>query len=238
MSASLIGGHLFESAAARRSAARPALVSLLVHSGLISVAVWLAVDPRSAKAARPEETAIVELAAFRPPPAPAVGAPTPKTPPPRGFQILAAPADLPTELPKLELTKPVTIPEDFTGVGVAGGVGVVAAPLSAGGPRASDPLDGNAVDQPPFLLPGQMGPVYPEMLRNDAPDGVVVVRFVVDTLGRVEQPTLAVVRASNPLFFFSVQTALDHLRFSPARFSGQRVRVRMEQRFEFHLANR
>jgi hypothetical protein len=63
-----------------------------------------------------------------------------------------------------------------------------------------------------------------------------VVRFVVDTLGRVEPPSLDIVQSSHPLFLASVRTALDHLRFLPARFSGRRVRVRMEQRFEFHFA--
>jgi hypothetical protein len=62
-----------------------------------------------------------------------------------------------------------------------------------------------------------------------------VVRFVVDTLGRVEPPSLDIVQSSHPLFLASVRTALDHLRFY-RRFSGRRVRVRMEQRFEFHFA--
>jgi TonB family protein len=93
-------------------------------------------------------------------------------------------------------------------------------------------------DDAPYLLPGQFGPEYPDMLRAAAPDGYVLVRFVLDTLGNVEPPTLAVVQATHPLFVSSVQSALTRLHFAPARFSGKRVRARMEQRFEFHLAGR
>jgi hypothetical protein len=47
-----------------------------------------------------------------------------------------------------------------------------------------------------------------------------VVRFVVDTLGRVEPPSLDIVQSSHPLFLASVRTALDHLRFYRPGFPG------------------
>jgi hypothetical protein len=40
------------------------------------------------------------------------------------------------------------------------------------------------------------------------------------------------------LFTDAVRHALERLRFSPAAVGGRKVRVRMEQRFEFHLAGR
>ena len=87
------------------------------------------------------------------------------------------------------------------------------------------------------MLPGQMGPAYPEPLRDDRPDGLVVVRFVIDTLGHVESPSLKVIHASHPLFLDAVRVVARAAAIPPGRYSGQRVRVRMEQRFEFHLAS-
>jgi TonB family protein len=138
-----------------------------------------------------------------------------------------------------DLKEPTTTPEDFTGTGTAGGfslpIGVAPlAPLTGSG----EPIDGSSADNPPYMMPGQMGPSYPAELRGDAPDGLVVVRFVIDTLGKVEAPSIRVLESTHPNFLASVRVALDRLRFTPARLSGQRVRVRMEQRFEFHLSGR
>lgn len=156
----------------------------------------------------------------------------------RGFQVLVAPNDVPASLPSIDATQPTVIPEDFSAKGVAGGLssGIGVVPLEPTiGPN--EPIDGRAADEPPYMLPGQMGPAYPAPLRDDRPDGLVVVRFVIDTLGRVESPSLKVIEATHPLFADAVKASLNRLRFLPAEFSGKRVRVSMEQRFEFHLAS-
>ena len=178
----------------------------------------------------------VHVAAATPP---AAKAPS-STQAPRGFQVLQAPAEIPSSISLADLKEPATIPEDFSGRGVEGGLasglGLSVVPVTT--TASADPIDGDLADQPPYMLPGQMGPAYPETLRKEAPDGLVVVRFVIDTLGHVERPSLAIVESTHPLFVASVRSALDRLRFLPARFSGRLVRVRMEQRFEFHLAAR
>ncbi|MGH7619670.1 MAG: TonB family protein, partial [Gemmatimonadaceae bacterium] len=130
-------------------------------------------------------------------------------------------------------TRPATLAEDFSGVGIMGGV--AAAPLELVRAR-SEPIDGDQADQSPYLLPGQMGPPYPEALRAGRLDGVVIVQFVLDTLGRVEAPSFNVVTATHPAFAASVRSALARLRYLPASLAGRRVRARVEQRFEFHLA--
>ena len=63
-------------------------------------------------------------------------------------------------------------------------------------------------------------------VRDALADAVVV--------GRLDLPAQAWLDAA----VADLRTALDRLRFLPARFSGRPVRVRMEQRFEFHLAGR
>src|SRR5437868_10237033 len=56
----------------------------------------------------------------KPPPPPDVVV---QPPPPKGFQILQAPIEIPTEIPDIDLSKKVTDEGDFTGKGVAGGTG-------------------------------------------------------------------------------------------------------------------
>jgi protein TonB len=150
--------------------------------------------------------------------------------PPHGFQILIAPVEATVVLPSIDLTHVVTREADFSGRGVAGGTsGVV---------EITEPVDDDRVDRPASLLPGQMLPTYPEALRDEAPDGMVVVRFVIDTVGRVETTSLSVMRATHREFADAVRAALDRLVYSPAQVDGHNVRVRTTQRFEFHLASR
>ncbi len=218
-------------------------MSVVAHGILIGLAVWTTLDPRRAARDHDDEALrFVELAVYVPPasaqPVPAAArraAPTPK-----GFQVLQAPVELPAELPRINLVAPVTRPEDYSGRGVLGGLsaGIAPATIADGGLHLGDPIDLEAADQPPYMLPGQMGPSYPDSLRFSALDGIVIVRFVIDTLGRAELATVRIVHASHPLFAAAVERALDRLRFSPAHFSGKRVRVRTEQSFEFHLASR
>jgi TonB family protein len=239
MSTPMIGRQLFESAPLSSRGARPIVASTAAHAVLVTFTVWATLDARPADRAKAmDKVEIVELAVFRPPAVAAASTPA-RSRAPRGFQVLVAPREMPATLSLADLSAPTTIPEDFTGRGQPGGVGVSIAAVSfAASGRSGDPIDHSVADEPPYMLPGQMGPAYPDLLRTDGPDGLVVVRFVVDTLGKVERPSLDVLAATHPLFLASVRTALERLRFLPASFSGRRVRVRMEQRFEFHLAGR
>ena len=42
-------------------------------------------------------------------------------PPPKGFQVLTAPINIPDKIPDIDLSKAVTDEKDFSGKGVAGG---------------------------------------------------------------------------------------------------------------------
>jgi TonB family protein len=241
MHSQLIGRHLIESAPRPSRGARPLLASAGTHATLIALSVVLTLRPHLRSDEFPDErVAVVDLSSFAPPTAVQAQARQAEAArlAPRGFQIIVAPPDVPLTLPTIDVTQPTTIPEDFGGRGIAGGLASgIGASLLASTPTSTEPIDGGAADEPPYLLPGQMGPAYPDPLRDDRPDGFVVVRFVIDTLGRVESPSLKVLNASHPLFLDAVRVSLDRLRFLPGRYSGQLVRVRMEQRFEFHLAS-
>ena len=215
---------------------RTALVaSVLVHAALIGFAVQRVTGPRPRPTWR-ERVELVELARTEPTQKDEPSDTKPRTAsprlsePPHGFQILIAPVEAPVILPSIDLTHLVTREADFSGRGVAGGTsGVV---------EITEPVDDDRVDRPASLLPGQMLPTYPEALRDEAPDGMVVVRFVIDTVGRVETPSLSVMRATHREFADAVRAALDRLVYSPAQVDGHNVRVRTTQRFEFHLASR
>lgn len=232
MTAQLIGGRLLESTPRRARRARSAMASTAIHAGLIVLAVWQTIPKPAEPVHLAEHVSLIPMPRFataKPP----EKAPSAEKVRPHEFQVLEAPPDVPATLPPLDLTRPITVAEDFSGKGVP--VHVAEASLVRPGPR-NDPIDGDAADQAPYLLAGQMGPPYPDELRDDRPDGVVVVRFVIDTLGRVETPSMKVLAASHPLFAASVRATLGRLRYLPASLAGRRVRVQLEQRFEFHVA--
>lgn len=85
---------------------------------------------------------------------------------------------------------------------------------------------------------GTVRPGYPEMLRAAGVEGRVVVRFVVDTTGRVEPGSIAIVESAHALFERSVREVLPRLRFAPAEAAGHHVRQLVEMPFQFSLSNR
>ena len=78
-------------------------------------------------------------------------------------------------------------------------------------------------------------PRYPESLRQAAIDGTVLVRFVVDTTGRVDMSSVAVVSSTHDLFTRAVRDALPGFRFKPAESGGHHVRALAEMPFEFQI---
>ena len=206
----------------------------MTHVALIAAAVWATSAPRFADGRVREKVVAVALASPQaPPPVREKAEPVVHTEKPKGFQVLAIPATIPDHIPPVDRARAVTLEADFSGHGVMGGIaaGIPLPALTKG-----DPIDASLADQSPYLLPDQLGPAYPEALRADRPDGLVVVRFVIDTLGRVEAPSLRVLEATNSQFASSVRDALEHLRYVPAIVAGRRIRVSVEQKFEFHLA--
>jgi protein TonB len=61
----------------------------------------------------------------------------------------------------------------------------------------------------------------------------VIARFIVDTLGRVEGSSIAMVESSHALFAEAVRSALLRQRFVPAETGGRRVRQLVLQPFSF-----
>lgn len=157
-------------------------------------------------------------------------------PPPQGFQTIMPPRDLPTEIPPVNLNEKFDA-ADFSGRGVEGGVarGVV----GGVGPITDDIVTTESytvdqVDDPAAYIEG-LAANYPDVLRGVGVEGVVRLRFVVGTDGRVEANTIQVVSSSNKAFEANAIEGIKKARFKPARMRGQAVRQLVEQNIRFTL---
>ncbi|OYV74278.1 MAG: hypothetical protein B7Z72_00505 [Gemmatimonadetes bacterium 21-71-4] len=233
--------NLIESKAKRQKTAGGMFMSLVVHTVLISAAVYGTLQagqkfdkPKAEKvdfvkvekkAPPPEKKA--------PPPPDVVAAP----PPPKGFQVLTAPIKIPDVLPKIDLSKSVTNEADFSGKGVQGGIakGVVGGTAP---PNESNTFFAFQVEKQVDMAPGNAPPHYPDMLRSANIEGEVIASFVVDTNGRADMSTFKVIKSTHELFSQAVKNALQNYRFYPAEIGGRKVKQLVQQPFQFSLSAR
>ena len=212
-------------------------------SGLIhGLMIWGAVSATMSTAQEEDEvvgdTTMIFLTEEEPEPEPEPDEPPPQQqvltldPPPKGFQTLDAPIDIPTEIPPIDLTERFD-PRDFSGVGVEGGVfsGVEG---GTGPVDFSQTFNEAAVDERPERISGPM-PRYPEMLRQAGIEGVVLLEFVIDTAGRVEQETIKILQSTNRAFEGPARDVVRRSVFRPGRVRGQAVRVLVQQQIGFSI---
>ena len=84
--------------------------------------------------------------------------------------------------------------------------------------RTGAPADDTSAVYPAQLLPESPAPARPAGAAGGAGAGSeVVLRFVVDSAGRVEVPTAEVLDARDPAALASVRAVLPGLRYLPAR---------------------
>ncbi len=211
-----------------------AVTSLSIHGALIWVAVVATIKTAEVIEEAKADTTMVFLTQeaeqqAEPPPMEEILS---IDPPPKGFQVLLAPIDIPTEIPPVDLSERFD-PRDFSGIGVEGGVfsGVV------GG---TGPVDFTqtfleaAVDERPERLSGPY-PRYPEMLRQAGIEGFVLLEFVIDTSGHVEDGSLKVLQSTNRAFEGPAKIVITRSLYRPGRVRGQPVRVLVSQRIGFTI---
>ena len=213
------------------------LVSTLFHGALIGISVIATANA----GAEPEEEAVqkidfVDVKKDEPPPP--TDEPPPEEllapPPPKGFQVLAAPVNIPDVIPEIDLSKALTNEDDFSGKGVAGGLasGVVG---GTGVVNQDQTYFDFQVEKPAASLPGSPGPRYPDILRAGGVEGTVLAQFEVDTTGRVNIPSFRVLRSDHAMFEQSLRSALPNLRYLPAEIGGRKVKQLVQQAFTFAL---
>jgi TonB family protein len=91
------------------------------------------------------------------------------------------------------------------------------------------------VDQMVERYDGSAAPAYPPDLLAMGTEGSVRAQYVVDTTGRVDTSTIAVVSSDDARFTDSVRDALGAMRFRPAKRAGKPVRQLVEQKFHFRI---
>lgn len=230
--------HLIESSPQKQKMAGGTLFSLVFHSSLIGAAVVVTANAGIADdKTKDQKIQFVEMKK-EPPPKPKEPPPPPpkevfKAPPPKGFQVLRAPVEIPIKIPEIDLTKKVTDEADFSGKGVKGGI---AKGVEGGTARVgNEPYFEFQVEKPVQQIPGPGTPRYPDALRSSGVEGEVQAQFVVNEEGRAESGSFKVLRATNDLFASAVRSAMPQMRFYAAEVGGKKVRQLVQQSFQFKL---
>jgi protein TonB len=232
--------QLLESHAARRGSRVGSLVSVAVHLVVIAAAVVATAHAGVSPAREPREHLAVYVAPPEPP-ATRSTAPTGRrsvSGAPTLARSLPALPPLPTTGPVPDLATPDRasldpsrgLAESFRHDLAVGGLG----DGDAGAGPSGAPYDASLVDRAAAPL-APVRPRYPEPLRAAGIGGRAVVRFVVDTLGRVEAGSVTLVSATHPLFGDAAVRAVPSLRFRPAEAHGRPVRQLVELPFEFRI---
>ncbi|MEP6492678.1 MAG: energy transducer TonB [bacterium] len=230
-------GQLFESRARPTRRTGGAALSVAMHTAIIGAATALSTRGAPAPHVIVERVPVTFVAPVTP-----VVVHTPVLVNTHGLelpsrQIIIAPTVTPISLPPIEpsvglsFDSLVTIrtsgsPSRGTGIGRA---------LDIGG---SDVPSGGAWTGTELLMriTTSAKPRYPESLRQAAIDGRVVVRFTVDTAGRIDMSSVEVLSSTHDLFSRSVRDALPQFRFKPSELAGRRVRSLAEMPFEFKVS--
>jgi protein TonB len=230
--------NLIETKPKKPKTLKTMIMSVVVHAVIIAGAVYGTLEAKEAiEKPKAEKVEFVEMKKEEPPPPEKQPEPPPEVvaapPPPKGFQVLTAPIKIPDVLPEIDLSKKVTDEADFTGKGVAGGIakGVVGGTA----PVADQTYFEFQVEKQVAPAPGNRAPSYPDMLRSANVEGEVLVQFVVDTTGRVENGSIKILKSSHDLFTNSVRQALNSMRFYPAEIGGRKVKQLVQQPFNFAL---
>ena len=229
-------GTLIESRAIPQRRTGGSLASILIHGAIISGGALA--GGRAGLVAPPEPPTrhILNFVRDVAPPAPARPAtsaanasvgPAPLT------RAIVVPLAIPVGLPAVDLL-PATGPIEFRS-------GPIATPaVTCEGQCGESPIiDGRQVwsgnDLMMRLLNEPVPPRYPEALRRAGVEGDVVVKFVVDTTGRIDMRSIEIMRSTHDAFAAAVRETLEKLRFAPA-FSGERkIRALAVMPFHFTL---
>ena len=203
------------------------IFSIIVHALIVMalVAVTAGAGQKMKEKINAEDVKFAEVKkapeAAKPPPE--VLAP----PPPKGFQVLTAPVNIPDRIPDVDLSKSLTDENDYTGKGVAGGTSKGVAPPT------DQPLFEFQVEKPVLQKDGNPNPHYPDILQNAHVDGEVLIQFVVDTLGRAAMGTFKVLKTTNELFSQEVKRVLPYWKFYAAEAGGHKVQQYVQLPFVF-----
>jgi len=142
------------------------------------------------------------------------------------------PLTIPTSLPPIDFSRATTSGDIVIGGGSSSAVAGPRSILDGERPASTDWRGTELL----MRIVSTAKPRYPERLRSLGIEGTVVVRFTVDTTGRVDVKTARVVSSTNIQFSQAVLGALDGFRFKPAEVGGRHVAALAEMPFEFRIS--
>lgn len=118
----------------------------------------------------------------------------------------------------------------------SGELEVAAVPEEQASPLEEVALSEIEVDSAVTTDPSSGGPSYPPKLLEARVEGEVLVRFIVDSLGRADPTSFIAVQTSDTAFTNAVRAALPLMKFRPARLRGIPVSQVVVQSFAFRIA--
>jgi protein TonB len=212
--------------------------SIVFHGGLLYAGIVATMHATEAVMEAPAETTLVFIEEQKDEPEPEDEPPpviTSLNPPPKGFQTMAAPIDIPTEIPPINLEERFD-PRDYTGVGVEGGV-------FSGVEGATGPVDLTqvfaeaVVDETPEQISCPRPP-YPRMMQQAGIEGTVLLEFVVDQTGHADKASIRPLDSTHKAFEGPAREMIGKCLFRPGRVRGQPVKVLVRMPINFVLAGR
>ena len=231
-------GVLLESRSRRQRRKGGMALSIAVHVAIISAAVaGTAATKEVAKAIKPSFVDI-RMPAKPPEPKPVrevrresrQTATTPVTD--IVIKRIDPPTTIPVGLPTIDLRGAVAADSIVIGGGPGTKNGGVVGGLVGGdGPSSSEWRGNDAY----MNLIKSATPRYPESLRQAGVDGRVLIRFTVDTLGRIDPSSVQVVSETHALFSRAVRDVISQFRFRAAESNGKKVPALAEMPFEFSI---
>ena len=146
---------------------------------------------------------------------------------------LAVPLTVPVGIPPVDLNIGA-IPTDYT-TGPVGPIGCqdcLGSAAADDGGRTTWSLN-EAMMQ---LREKPVPPRYPEVLRRAGVEGDVVVKFLVDTTGRIDMRSIEVLNTTHEAFTMSVRETLAKMRFTPSMVGERKVPALAMMPFRFTLS--
>ena len=143
--------------------------------------------------------------------------------------VVVPPTITPDHLPPIT-TGPEIPPERIGNGGVKSPDGPIGPSLNTNGV-----VDVEYVERAPALRGQPRQPRYPSVLSQTGTSGQVVIRFVIDTLGRAEMGDITVVESTHALFTEAVKAVLPEYRFTPGEVGGKKVRTMVQMPFAFSV---
>lgn len=229
-------GTLLESRAKRRRRVGGAAVSVAAHLTIIGAITATTVHGGVTKP-EPPDRVVVRFDRPTPPPPKSIADPLPRP-------VVGPTSFSPITIRHIEAprTIPVTLPAIDSSFGAASDSividhGTSGSPLARGivGDDERNGTNEWTGTELQTRIVASAKPRYPELLRQAAIDGTVLVRFAIDTTGHVDMNSVTVLSSTHDLFSRAVRDALPGFRFRPAEIGGRRVRALAEMPFEFQI---